>query len=279
MYKKGPQNVHADALSRLRTAAETVADDWDEIPSFLLEEEFSGVTDDETDNRAHLPRKLRFKQSRRKHLSAQSLDMLDEVNDLLYLDHYNGDQLFAILPDPTPSDPMFEPISMEELATAQLSDAFCVQIRRRLNEGVVLPFGENDDGVLCRKVSHEQIVIPHSLKQRVLHIHHYSRLAGHPDGRKLYQSIRKDLYWPALAVDCYVTVKRCPTCAKNRIKLRKSVKELQLFQPQHHWSQYQSTYSVNCSRPHVEISTYSSLATASRNSRSQSHSREYQPLR
>ena len=229
MYKKGPQNVHADAVSRLRTAAETVTDDWDEIPSFLLEEEFSDVTDDETDNRTHLPRKLRFKQSRRKHLSAQPLDILDEVNDLLYLDHYDSDQLFATLPDPTPSDPMFEPISIEELATAQLSDAFCVQIRRRLNEGVVLPFGENEDGLLCRKVSHEQIVIPHALKQRVLHIHHYSRLEGHPGGRKLYQSIRKDMYWPSLAVYCYATVKRCPTCAKNRFKLRKSVKELQLF--------------------------------------------------
>ena len=91
MYKKGPQNVHADALSRLRTATETVADDWDEIPSFLVEEEFSDVTDDETDNRTHLPRKLRFKQSRRQHLSAQSLDMLEEVNDLLYLDHNDSD--------------------------------------------------------------------------------------------------------------------------------------------------------------------------------------------
>ena len=37
------------------------------------------------------------------------------------------------------------------------------------------------------------------------------------------------MYWSALAVDCYATVRRCPTCAKNRIKLRKSVKELQLF--------------------------------------------------
>ena len=88
--------------------------------------------------------------------------MLEEVNDLLYLDHNDSDQVFATLPDPTPSDPMFEPISIEELTTAQLNDAFCVQIRRRLNEGVLLPFGENDDGVLCRKVSHEQIFIPHA---------------------------------------------------------------------------------------------------------------------
>lgn len=93
----------------------------------------------------------------------------------------------------------------------------------------MLPFGFNEDGLLCRKVSHDQIVIPHSLKQRVLHIHHYARLAGHPGGRKLYQSIRKNMYWPALAVDCYATVRRCPTCAKNRIKLREHAQPLQLF--------------------------------------------------
>ena len=39
------------------------------------------------------------------------------------------------------------------------------------------------------------------------------------------------MYWPALAVDCYATVNRCPSCAKNRIKLRENVQQLQLFPP------------------------------------------------
>ena len=132
---------------------------------------------------------------------------LDLTNDLFVLDDMETDTVYAALQDPTPSDPIFEPITTEELLTSQLSDAFCVSVRRRLNEGVVLPFGFNDESVLCRYVSHEQIVIPQALKERVLHIHHYSRLAGHPGGRKLYQSIRKDMYWPALAVDCYTTVR------------------------------------------------------------------------
>ena len=45
----------------------------------------------------------------------------------------------------------------------------------------------------------------------------------------MYYQVRKDWYWPALAVDCYTTVRNCPHCAKNRIKLRKNVKPLQLF--------------------------------------------------
>lgn len=59
---------------------------------------------------------------------------------------------------------------------------------------VVVPFGFSEDGLLCREVSHDQIVIPHFLKVQVLYIHNYSRLAGHPGGRKLYMSIKRHMY-------------------------------------------------------------------------------------
>ena len=39
------------------------------------------------------------------------------------------------------------------------------------------------------------------------------------------------MYWPAMSVDCYATVRKCPTCAKNRIKLRQRANPLQLFPP------------------------------------------------
>jgi len=45
----------------------------------------------------------------------------------------------------------------------------------------------------------------------------------------MYQQVRRDWYWPALAVDCYKTVRNCPQCARNRIKLRRNVEQLQLF--------------------------------------------------
>ena len=115
--------------------------------------------------------------------------------------------------------------------TAQQSDPFCTDIRRKLNGGVVVAFGFDEDGILCRQVSHQQIVIPHLLKARVLHIHHYARQSGHPGGRKLYNSLRRHMYWPAMAVDCYATVRKCATCAKNRIKLRQRTNKLQLFPP------------------------------------------------
>lgn len=51
---------------------------------------------------------------------------------------------------------------------------------------MVLPFGDNVNGMLCRKVTHNQIVILHTLKQRVLHILRCTLVAGHPGGRNLY---------------------------------------------------------------------------------------------
>ena len=143
----------------------------------------------------------------------------------------HSDAVIATIPVPQRTDPIFTPISQDELVKAQLADPFCVEIRRKLIDGIVVPFELHDDAILCRQVSHEQIVIPHSLKARVLHIHHYSGQAEHPGGRKLYNFIRPHMYWPALAVDCYALVRRCATCAKNRIKLRLKVNPLQLFPP------------------------------------------------
>ncbi len=214
-YKKGTINTQADALSRLRTLAETITDDSDEIPSFLSEEHnftLSDISDEAIED------------------AIGFID--DEYNDLDEgdLDDSHADELFATLPDVLPSDPTFQPISDEELLTAQLSDSFCSDIRNRLNGGEVLAFAFNEEGLLIRtSETGPQVVIPHVLKAKVLHIHHYARLAGHPGGRKLYQTIRRSMYWPALAVDCYATSRRCSTCARNRIKLRKNVTELQLF--------------------------------------------------
>lgn len=48
-------------------------------------------------------------------------------------------------------------------------------------------------------------------------------------GRKLYQSIRKDTYWSAVAVNGYATVWRCRAYEKHRIRIHENVQELQVF--------------------------------------------------
>ena len=60
-------------------------------------------------------------------------------------------------------------------------------------------------------------------------LNHRPKLAAHPGCRKLYYRIKCHFYWPALALDCYATVRNCPECACNRVKLRKNVGEVKLF--------------------------------------------------
>lgn len=70
------------------------------------------------------------------------------------------DGLFAALPVPSSADFLFKTIPDEEMATEQLNDAFCVDIRRLLHEGMALQFGDNESGILCCQATHDQIVIP-----------------------------------------------------------------------------------------------------------------------
>lgn len=110
------------------------------------------------------------------------------------------------------------------------SDAFCIEIRQWSNTRQLTELTISDDGVL--KITAEagtHIVLPHSLKARVLYITHDEKLEGNYGGRKFYYLLWQKYYWPDLAVDAYNTVHRCPTCEKNRIKLRRNISELKLF--------------------------------------------------
>ncbi len=214
-YKLGKLNTQADAMSRLFTDSEAAHEDMEDIPCFLAEESPEGAENE--------PCVLN---------NVADTGHDDEVGPDDYdLSDISADQVFATLPPPQENDPAFTPITHEELVTCQLSDSFCQETRRKMNTGEVRAFGFNDDGLLCRQVSHDQIIVPHVLKARVLHIHHHSRLAGHPGGRRLYYNLRRHMYWPSMAVDCYAVVRKCSTCAKNRIKLRQRSNPLRLFPP------------------------------------------------
>ena len=195
-YKKGRLNTQADALSRLRTDGETTTEIDTDIPCFLLTDSSDGKED--------------------------SLDFLD-------LSYAEEDELLAVSA-PTRDEQILTPVTREEFARHQLNDPFCVGIRSRINAGDRIPFKEDDSGVLVRVIEeHPQIVVPHELKPRVLHLAHYPATSGHPGGRKMYYTVRRDYYWPALAVDCYTTVRNCSECARERIQLRKNSKRMRLF--------------------------------------------------
>ena len=211
-YKKGVANTQADALSRLPSSGHTTVEVEEDIPCYTAEATIA------------------------KHVSANSYKLSHEANtseeeqeEFLELDYSYGDDLLALEGFEQDAS-LLVPVKAEELLLSQRDDAFCKAIRERLNAGQHLPFLVNQDGLLVRTVEpHDQIIVPEALRARILYIHHHAKLAGAPGGRRLYTSLRRHYYWPSMALDSYATVRNCPECAKNRLKLRRTSSALRLF--------------------------------------------------
>ena len=121
-------------------------------------------------------------------------------------------------------------ITLEELHLAQASDPFCKVIFSRLIGREDLPFAVDDRGFLSRYVeAFPQIVIPQTLKSRVLYIRHHAKLGAHPGGKKMYGTMRRFLCWLSMAVDAYAVSRNCVSCAKNMIYVRQDRNFLKLF--------------------------------------------------
>ena len=45
----------------------------------------------------------------------------------------------------------------------------------------------------------------------------------------MYYHVRRTYYWPHMAADIFATVRKCATCAKNLLKLRRRTNPLKLF--------------------------------------------------
>ena len=201
-HKKGRLNTQADALSRLKTDAETVYDpEADVVPVYLAEEEIARREEDND----------------------------EPVNtDFLHEDWAEHDA--ALVNEQEAVHTAVNPVKWEELLTEQQSDEFCMKVREQINSGEPVAFAEDQRGILVRTVCNPpQLVVPESLRERLLHAAHHAQLAGHPGGRKLYYVLRRYFYWPAMAMDAYNTVRNCVSCARNRIKLRRHASPLKLF--------------------------------------------------
>ena len=201
-YKKGLLNTQADALSRMPTTGGTTVEIDDDIPCYTVEQ--GGTSPVPTD------------------------DSVDE-QEFLETEYAEGDAIL-VLHGPNPDDELLNPVTREEIVREQAEDPYCKDIRSTINQGHILPFEDDDTGVLIRTVTRNpQVVIPQKLKARLLHFTHHALLSGAPGGRKLYYTLRRDYYWPSMAVDAYDTVRNCTDCARNRIKLRRNSSKLKLF--------------------------------------------------
>ncbi|CAN8067637.1 unnamed protein product [Agarophyton chilense] len=123
------------------------------------------------------------------------------------------------------------PVTLEELIQEQAEDEYCKSVRKDVGNGITL-FDINRYGVLIRHSPLDgalQKVVPRSLVPCVLYLSHYPRLEGHPGGTRMYNTLRRDFYWPQMANDVYQTARDCRSCAAMRRTQNRSQKRLKLF--------------------------------------------------
>ena len=156
-------------------------------------------------------------------------DVLDDALDVF--DIGIADQAYEPA-DISPADVPTK-ITIEEILEAQKTDSFCQTVLARQSKRIDSAFFEGPDGLLRRRHPREpdieQVVLPDTLRRRVLQLAHHVKLAGHPGQTRMYYNVRRTYYWPHMAADIFATVRNCTTCAKNRLKLRKRTNPLKLF--------------------------------------------------
>ena len=156
-------------------------------------------------------------------------EVLDDVLDVF--DIGIADQAYEPV-DITPAD-VTTKITIEETLEAQKTDSFCQNVLARQSKRIDSAFFEGPDFLLRRRhpcePDIEQVVLPDTLRPRVLQLAHHVKLAGHPGQTRMYYNVRRTYYWPHMAADIFATVRNCTTCAKKRLKLRKRTNPLKLF--------------------------------------------------
>lgn len=126
------------------------------------------------------------------------------------------------------------PINVEETLEEQAKDKYCRWVRKQIAEGNDEKFVIDQHGVLTRRSPLDQslqMIVPESLKERLLDVAHSAPTSAHPGRSKMYQTLRRHFYWPSMTVDIHQWVDRCDACARNRIKGQKNVYKMKLFPP------------------------------------------------
>lgn len=79
-------------------------------------------------------------------------------------------------------------------------------------------FSYDKDGFRVRsslKDEEIQIIVPVKLRELMLRLSHYAKLAGHPGSRKFYDIMRRSFYCPHMSNDVYSSVNSFPSCLEH----------------------------------------------------------------
>jgi len=128
--------------------------------------------------------------------------------------------------------PTVRGIFRDTVLSVQAADGYCQEVVKALNARRHIPFFEDPDGILRRCATPDgayQVVFPASLKEPVLHLEHEATLAGHPEEAHMYARRRRYYYWVGTAADVVSYVRKCDSCARQRVRPLERRSPLTLF--------------------------------------------------
>jgi len=122
------------------------------------------------------------------------------------------------------------PVEYDDIVEAQQTDAFCVELAKRVARKTAKAFFQNKSHGLYRRAPYgDQLVIPESLRERIITLEHHATVSAHPGMNRMYYALRRRYYWPSMVTNIYHTATKCTTCAQTRLSLRRHTFPLMLF--------------------------------------------------
>lgn len=114
------------------------------------------------------------------------------------------------------------PVSISEIIAAQKTDYICQTVFATMSEARSFFF----QGAYCvlrrRHLSIpevKQIVVPETLRPRLLHLAHHSKMAGNSGRTRMFAHFLWAYYLPFMEAYITSTVRLCPHCSRERFPL------------------------------------------------------------
>jgi len=83
-------------------------------------------------------------------------------------------------------------VEFDDVVEAQQTDDYCVEMSTGVKRGAAEAFFRNEHHALYRRTSYgNQLVIPKSLRERVLTLDNHATVAAHPGMNRMYYTMRK----------------------------------------------------------------------------------------
>ena len=119
---------------------------------------------------------------------------------------------------------VYEPVSLQEIVREQANCDLCKRIKEHLSsplkktrQRVEKKFVVKDDFLARIEGDEVKLVVPASLRTRLIRQHHDSPISGHVGRNATVDQLQRRFYWPNLAADVGDYVGKCLKCLKAKI--------------------------------------------------------------